>query len=128
MCQWGPKFYYSNSSAQKNWGFELLAKLRFTGSERFLYVGCGDRKSNCLNLQMACLKVADLANTHLEGANLINANLEKVDLMNAHLEGANLFGANLEGAFLINANLEGTFLMNAHLEGADLHKANLKKV
>ncbi len=24
MYQWDPKFYSSNSSAQKNWGFELL--------------------------------------------------------------------------------------------------------
>ena len=44
MYRWDPKFYSSNSSAQKNWGFELLAKLSFKGSERFLDVGCGDGK------------------------------------------------------------------------------------
>jgi len=38
------KFYSSNSSAQKNWGFELLAKLNFKGNERVLDVGCGDGK------------------------------------------------------------------------------------
>jgi trans-aconitate methyltransferase len=46
MCQWDPKFYYSNFSAQKNWGFELLAKLCFKGNERFLDVGCGYGKLN----------------------------------------------------------------------------------
>jgi len=44
MYQWDPKNYSSNSSAQKNWGFELLAKLHLRGSERFLDVGCGDGK------------------------------------------------------------------------------------
>lgn len=44
MYQWDPKFYSSNSSAQKNWGFELLAKLNFKGNERVLDVGCGDGK------------------------------------------------------------------------------------
>lgn len=44
MYSWDPKLYSSNSSAQKNWGFELLAKLNFKGNERFLDVGCGDGK------------------------------------------------------------------------------------
>jgi Trans-aconitate methyltransferase len=44
MYSWDPKFYSSNSSAQKNWGFELLTKLNFKGNERFLDVGCGDGK------------------------------------------------------------------------------------
>lgn len=44
MYSWDPKLYSSNSSAQKNWGFELLAKLNLKGNERFLDVGCGDGK------------------------------------------------------------------------------------
>lgn len=44
MYSWDPKLYSSNSSAQKNWGSELLAKLHFKGNERFLDVGCGDGK------------------------------------------------------------------------------------
>lgn len=44
MYSWDPKLYSSNSLAQKNWGFELLAKLHFKGNERFLDVGCGDGK------------------------------------------------------------------------------------
>lgn len=44
MYSWDPKLYSSNSSAQKNWGFELLSKLHFKGNERFLDVGCGDGK------------------------------------------------------------------------------------
>jgi trans-aconitate methyltransferase len=44
MYSWDPKLYSSNSSAQKSWGFELLAKLNFKGNERFLDVGCGDGK------------------------------------------------------------------------------------
>lgn len=44
MYTWDPKLYSSNSLAQKNWGFELLAKLNFKGNERFLDVGCGDGK------------------------------------------------------------------------------------
>ncbi|MDW5551916.1 class I SAM-dependent methyltransferase [Methanosarcina sp.] len=44
MYSWDPKLYSSNSSAQKNWGFELLAKLGFKGNEKFLDVGCGDGK------------------------------------------------------------------------------------
>ncbi len=44
MYSWDPKLYSSNSSAQKNWGFELLAKLNLKGNERFLDIGCGDGK------------------------------------------------------------------------------------
>jgi trans-aconitate 2-methyltransferase len=44
MYSWDPKYYSSNSSAQKNWGIELLAKLNFKGNERLLDVGCGDGK------------------------------------------------------------------------------------
>lgn len=44
MYSWDPKFYSSNSSAQKNWGLELLAKFHFRGNERILDVGCGDGK------------------------------------------------------------------------------------
>jgi len=42
MYDWDPKLYSSNSSAQKNWGLELLSKLDFKGSEKVLDVGCGD--------------------------------------------------------------------------------------
>ncbi len=44
MYSWDPKLYFSNSLAQKNWGFELISKLHFKGNERFLNVGCGDGK------------------------------------------------------------------------------------
>jgi trans-aconitate methyltransferase len=44
MYTWDPKIYSSNSSAQKNWGHELLAKLDFKGNEKVLDVGCGDGK------------------------------------------------------------------------------------
>jgi trans-aconitate 2-methyltransferase len=44
MYSWDPKLYSSNSSAQKNWGFELISKLHLNGNERFLDVGCGDGK------------------------------------------------------------------------------------
>jgi ubiquinone/menaquinone biosynthesis C-methylase UbiE len=44
MYFWDSKLYSSNSSAQKNWRFELLSKLHFKGSERFLDVGFGDGK------------------------------------------------------------------------------------
>ena len=57
MYQWDPKLYSSNSSAQKNWGFELLAKLNFKGSDRFLDVGCGDGKLS-----------AEVARTLLKGS------------------------------------------------------------
>jgi trans-aconitate 2-methyltransferase len=44
MYSWDPKLYSSSSSAQKNWGLELLSKMRFKGTERVLDVGCGDGK------------------------------------------------------------------------------------
>lgn len=44
MYSWDPKLYSSSSSAQKNWGLELLAKMHFKGNERILDVGCGDGK------------------------------------------------------------------------------------
>lgn len=50
MYNWDPEIYSSNSSAQKNWGFELLAKLDFKGNEKVLDVGCGDGK---LSAEMA---------------------------------------------------------------------------
>ena len=50
MYNWDPEIYSSNYSAQKNWGFELLAKLDFKGNEKVLDVGCGDGK---LSAEMA---------------------------------------------------------------------------
>lgn len=44
MYNWDPKLYSSNSSAQKNWGLGLLAKIRLKGNEKVLDVGCGDGK------------------------------------------------------------------------------------
>jgi trans-aconitate methyltransferase len=44
MYSWDPKLYSSNSSAQKNWGLELLAKVCLKGTEKVLDVGCGDGK------------------------------------------------------------------------------------
>jgi trans-aconitate methyltransferase len=44
MYNWDPKLYSSNSSAQKDWGLLLLAKLNLQGNEKVLDVGCGDGK------------------------------------------------------------------------------------
>jgi trans-aconitate 2-methyltransferase len=44
MYNWDPKLYSSNSSAQKDWGLALLAKLHLKGNEKVLDVGCGDGK------------------------------------------------------------------------------------
>ncbi|MGB9929354.1 MAG: class I SAM-dependent methyltransferase [Methanosarcina sp.] len=44
MYEWDPELYSSNSSPQKNWGHELLAKLKLKGNEHVLDVGCGDGK------------------------------------------------------------------------------------
>jgi trans-aconitate methyltransferase len=44
MYSWDPELYSSSSSAQKNWGLELLGKLCLKGDERILDVGCGDGK------------------------------------------------------------------------------------
>ena len=42
MYCWNPELYASSSSAQNNWGLELLTKLSLKGNERVLDVGCGD--------------------------------------------------------------------------------------
>lgn len=44
MYNWDPKLYSSNSSAQKDWGLALLAKINLKGNEKVLDVGCGDGK------------------------------------------------------------------------------------
>lgn len=44
MYNWDPKLYSFNSSAQKDWGVELLEKLHLKGNEKILDVGCGDGK------------------------------------------------------------------------------------
>ena len=44
MYNWDPKLYSSNSSAQKDWGLALLAKLHLKGNETVLDIGCGDGK------------------------------------------------------------------------------------
>lgn len=44
MYEWDPELYSSNSSPQKNWGHDLLAKLNLKGNENVLDVGCGDGK------------------------------------------------------------------------------------
>jgi trans-aconitate 2-methyltransferase len=42
MYRWDPELYAASSSAQQNWGHELISKLSLRGNERLLDVGCGD--------------------------------------------------------------------------------------
>jgi trans-aconitate 2-methyltransferase len=42
--EWNPDDYARNSSAQLAWANELIARLRLSGSEDLLDVGCGDGK------------------------------------------------------------------------------------
>jgi trans-aconitate 2-methyltransferase len=42
MCQWNPDEYERHSSAQKKWGGALIEKLRLSGEEHVLDIGCGD--------------------------------------------------------------------------------------
>jgi trans-aconitate 2-methyltransferase len=41
---WNPRDYAANSAAQLAWARELIARLKLTGNERILDVGCGDGK------------------------------------------------------------------------------------
>lgn len=41
---WNPADYHKNSPAQHQWAQELIGKLKLTGKERILDVGCGDGK------------------------------------------------------------------------------------
>ncbi len=41
---WNPGDYAANSASQQAWARELIAKLKLSGSERILDVGCGDGK------------------------------------------------------------------------------------
>ena len=42
--EWDAADYRDSSSQQKKWGRELLSKLRLSGEERVLDIGCGDGK------------------------------------------------------------------------------------
>lgn len=42
MHEWNPDDYEKHSSAQKTWGEALIAKLRLSGDEHVLDIGCGD--------------------------------------------------------------------------------------
>jgi len=44
MCPWNPEEYHHYSSEQQKWARELISKLRLTGNERVLDIGCGDGK------------------------------------------------------------------------------------
>jgi len=49
--RWDAADYAANSSAQYQWGSELIAKLELVESERVLDVGCGDGKLTALMAQ-----------------------------------------------------------------------------
>jgi trans-aconitate 2-methyltransferase len=42
MHEWNPDDYENHSSAQKTWGGALITKLRLSGDEHVLDIGCGD--------------------------------------------------------------------------------------
>jgi trans-aconitate methyltransferase len=42
MHEWNPDEYEKHSSAQKTWGEALIGKLRLSGNEDVLDIGCGD--------------------------------------------------------------------------------------
>lgn len=42
MHQWNPDDYEKHSSAQKKWGGALIEKLKLSGDEHVLDIGCGD--------------------------------------------------------------------------------------
>ncbi|MEX0268803.1 trans-aconitate 2-methyltransferase [Leptolyngbyaceae cyanobacterium UHCC 1019] len=44
MLQWNAEDYAKSSSAQTAWAHELITKLKFSGNETVLDVGCGDGK------------------------------------------------------------------------------------
>jgi trans-aconitate methyltransferase len=44
MTTWNAQDYSRNSSQQQKWANELIEKLRLTGDERLLDIGCGDGK------------------------------------------------------------------------------------
>src|SRR3954469_23388749 len=44
MTNWNPEDYHHNSSEQRKWARELIAKLHLAGHELVLDLGCGDGK------------------------------------------------------------------------------------
>ncbi len=90
------------------------------------------------DLDLECLKEADLSKldlinkdlrffnlkeTNLSGSSLQNANLKFVNLKEANLINADFSNANLESANLKEAEVENAKFNNANLQNVDIHEA-----
>jgi len=90
------------------------------------------------DLDLDCLKEADLSNLKLintdlryfnlkeanfKGSSLENVNLKYVNIKEANLESTNFTNANLESANLKEANVENAIFVNANLQSANMHEA-----
>jgi len=83
--------------------------------------GTGEPPQQCVQLQRASLK-----NAQLQGASLGGAQLQGAVLKWARLQGASLDGAQLQGAVLTWARLQGASLNRTHFQGAVLENAFLQ--
>ena len=78
------------------------------------------------DLFRAHLQSTNLVRAHLQSADLFGADLRDADLARTHLQGANLVETYLQGIIVLEAYFQGANLFGAHLEGADLLEAHLQ--
>jgi uncharacterized protein YjbI with pentapeptide repeats len=76
-----------------------------------------------LNLINIDLRFFNLKETNLSGSSLQNANLKFVNLKEANLINADFSNANLESANLKEAEVENAKFNNANLQNVDIHEA-----
>jgi uncharacterized protein YjbI with pentapeptide repeats len=76
-----------------------------------------------LNLINIDLRFFNLKETNLSGSSLQNANLKFVNLKEANLINADLSNANLESANLKEAEVENAKFNNTNLQNVDIHEA-----